>query len=148
MIPDCQSSYPPRKFPPNPYLRAIGYFLTLAGVGLLSWDFYQMMSGLQSMNGYLSSMEELLYFYDKQAMVFLENLIVQNTFPALWFYVLLPITKVPLAPVCFLPGIIMVRIFAPDIKVRGATKQELEMQALGMNPRHIHRYKMQQKNSK
>lgn len=121
----------------NPFLRAIGGVLLLGSLGMLLLDAYVLLQGVGSAR--FSSFGDVLVLVHPEGLERMRAHMIDVFSATIWYSGILPILNVPVSLGLGLPGIWLMRHYAPAIRSRAPSAFEIEMVRSGLSPRHVRR---------
>lgn len=120
-------------------MRAIGFFFLILASLAMAFDVANVMAGRGAAG--FSGINEIWAYIDRTSFDIIQQLVLVKFGTETWQYVLNPVMSLPAALLFGLPGMFMLRRYAPDIKVRVPTTTEIEMMRMGIDPRRGQRRK-------
>lgn len=121
----------------NVTLRWIGFLLLFMAIFFLMLDCYLMIESPRKAL-HFSALKNILVFCGMPSMLSLKYGFLAFMPDAVMDYVLIPFTELPIVSLA-IPGIFLLRRYAPPVKVRPPSGIEMEMLKMGTDPRRIKR---------
>jgi hypothetical protein len=120
-------------------MRAIGFFFLILASLAMAYDVSGLMAGRGAIG--FSGIADIWAYLDRTSYEVIQQVVMLNLGAGTWQFFMLPVMSLPAAMLFGVPGLLLLRRYAPEIKVRAPTALEMEMMRMGINPRTRNRRK-------